>query len=312
VTERPHASSEAAEQARQEGLQAGRDCFDAALGYAARGWSILCLCPADHVGVGRRHQAICSNPGKVPLAEGGAWKTYQERAASPRTIEGWWRRHANANVGVCLGPASGLVGVDVDGEEGELELARVSAGDVPSTLEFTTGDGRRLLYGIPDGVVLRTTHMNHEKKRPLSFLARGSQSVVPPSRHVSGRRYAWVFGRAPGQIEVAPAPAWLLAALRPEGGNGRRRAEPLADGEVISEGCRNTTLTSMGGTMRRRGFSEAAIAAALLVVNEEQCDPPLPEGVVLGIARSLAKYEPGKLPIHRDGDHTTLRFSFEV
>jgi hypothetical protein len=289
----PIDTAEAAEHSRDEWLEAGRECLEAALRYAGLGWSALCLCPPDHVGV-RKHR--CDNPGKVPLCP---WKVYQDQRADVKQLHRWWHGWPNANVGMALGPVSGLAGVDVDGEDGERDLAEASRGDLPPTLEFTSGKGRRLLYALPPGVALRTTHQGREAKRPLSLLAKGSQTVMPPSRHASGRRYGWVAGRGPGEIEIAKAPAWLLAALRPAGGNGRRRAQVLAAGEVIPEGSRNGTLTSLGGTMRRRGFSERAIAAALLVVNEEQCDPPLPEGVVKEIARSLARYEPGKLPIPR-------------
>lgn len=47
-------------------------------------------------------------------------------------------------------------------------------------------------------------------------------------------------------------------------------------GDRISTGQRNTTLTSLAGTIRRRGFGEEAMYAALAVYNREQCEPPLP------------------------------------
>jgi DNA-binding transcriptional ArsR family regulator len=50
----------------------------------------------------------------------------------------------------------------------------------------------------------------------------------------------------------------------------------------------------MAGTMRRRGFDEAAILAALRVTNE-RCDPPLPEDQVAKIARSVGRYAPDPL-----------------
>lgn len=62
-------------------------------------------------------------------------------------------------------------------------------------------------------------------------------------------------------------------------------------GEHIPEGSRNTTLTSMAGSMRRRGMTEDKIAAALLKVNQ-RCDPPLDEAEVRSIAKSISRYEP--------------------
>jgi hypothetical protein len=63
-------------------------------------------------------------------------------------------------------------------------------------------------------------------------------------------------------------------------------------GERIASGGRNNELTSIGGTMRRRGLEEEEIAAALLAVNERRCDPPLGEAEVRAIAHSLAGYRP--------------------
>jgi hypothetical protein len=71
----------------------------------------------------------------------------------------------------------------------------------------------------------------------------------------------------------------------------RKRTAPEV-GERIASGGRNNELTSIGGTMRRRGLGEEEIAAALLVVNERRCDPPLGEAEVHAIAHSLASYRP--------------------
>ena len=55
---------------------------------------------------------------------------------------------------------------------------------------------------------------------------------------------------------------------------------------------RNATLTSLAGAMRRKGFGEAAIHAALLAENAERCHPPLPEAEIARIARSVSRYAP--------------------
>jgi putative DNA primase/helicase len=78
--------------------------------------------------------------------------------------------------------------------------------------------------------------------------------------------------------------------------NKRRRARVLVPGEKIPEHHRNTTLTSLAGTMRRRGFGYNAIRAALREENAERCTPPLAEVEVEGIAASVARYEPVDVP----------------
>src|SRR5262249_52436562 len=63
-------------------------------------------------------------------------------------------------------------------------------------------------------------------------------------------------------------------------------------GAKIREGARDTALTSKGGGMRRRGFDEEEIRAALTLHNARCCEPPLPEEQVAKIARSVARYDP--------------------
>jgi hypothetical protein len=289
-------ATDAARQAQEEGLRAGAECLAAALDYLARGWASLCDCPPDHVGAGKPHCKSCDHPGKRPLPDGGTWKRWQEERPDEATVREWWRRHPNANVGIALGPVSGLIRVDVEGATGAARLTEVSGGDLPDTLEFSSGgDGRGLLYAIPPDVELRTTSQQGEGEHDeLRFQAKGAQTVLPPSRHHSGRRYAWREGHGPGEIEAAPAPAWLVQLLSAKGRRRKTGSRPVGegDGEKIREGGRNSTLASLAGTMRRPGMSHAAILAALRVENEERCEPPLDDAEVEKIARSISGYPP--------------------
>ena len=66
-------------------------------------------------------------------------------------------------------------------------------------------------------------------------------------------------------------------------------------GDSIAEGGRNQALTSMAGSMRRRGMGEESIYAALSVENAAKCIPPLPDADIATIARSVARYEPSEV-----------------
>lgn len=73
--------------------------------------------------------------------------------------------------------------------------------------------------------------------------------------------------------------------------------------DEISDGSRNKTLTSYGGTLRRRGLDEEGIFAALSGINAQKCKPPLSEGEVARIAHSVSRYEPvKKFPIKENGE----------
>ncbi len=273
----------------EAGLTAGAECLRAALDYRDRGWAALIVCPPDHVGVGRAHGQNCQCPGKAPW---GAWAEYQERLPVEDELRRKWRDLPNANVGMAYGPVSGLIGIDVDGPGGEELLRQKSGGNLPRTLQFCTGgNGRRYLYAIPPGAKLRTTSQQTGLHQELRFQAKGSQTVMPPSRHPSGRRYVWEPGHGPDECEAAPAPAWLMRELATPDPKQRKSAAPVAD--RIVEGGRDAALASLGGTMRRRGMGQEAILAALLVENEAKCEPPLPEEQVRKVAASVARYAPG-------------------
>lgn len=97
-----------------------------------------------------------------------------------------------------------------------------------------------------------------------------------------------------GQVQtLAEWPAWLLSLVQPTNGKTKGPA-PAIEGPIL-EGARNTTLTSMAGSMRQRGMSEAAILAALRSENEARCQPPMPDEEVQQIAVSVAKYEPAAM-----------------
>jgi hypothetical protein len=103
----------------------------------------------------------------------------------------WWQQHPNANVGIVLGNISGLIGIDLDGPEGEELLAEVSRGGLPATLEFTTpGGGRRLLYTLPAGTIGKGRPLKRGSGE-LRILAERAITVMPPSRHCNTGVYAW-------------------------------------------------------------------------------------------------------------------------
>jgi putative DNA primase/helicase len=288
---------DAAEAHRLARLADGAACLAAALDYRARGWSALAVCTPDHVGCGKTHAKGCTSPGKAPW---GPWKQYQTRLPAEAELRQKWRDNPQLNVGMTLGGVTGLIGLDSDEAAGEALLVRLSKGDVPPTLEFSSGKGRRLLYRVPDGVELRPTPRPgglEVEGGELRLLGLGSQTVMPPSRHASGRLYAWREGHGPGEVEPPVAPAWVVGHMRADaparGGARGQRPGALGAGEKARLHHRNTTLTSMAGSMRRRGFGESAIRAALLAENGERCEPPLGEDEVLAIARSIARYAPG-------------------
>jgi hypothetical protein len=259
------------------------DCLKAALGYLGRGWAALAVCPPDHHDVPAFHRATCSKPGKRPL---GPWKTWQTRLPTRDELTAQWELVPAANVGVVLGPVSGLVGVDVDGGEGERILGELSAGDLTRTLTFTTGRGRRLLYAIDrDGDIPTRTFSGQGGE--VKILAAGTLTVMPPSRHATGKTYRWLRRRGPGDIRPATAPDWLY---RHQEGQSARD-QPADVGAPIPQGQRNGRLFRIGCCLRRHGCTRGEILAALRLVNG-RCLPPLADRELQDLATNSSRYRP--------------------
>jgi hypothetical protein len=99
-----------------------QSCFQAAQVYLRRDWSVLALCPPHHQGVPDYHRCYCRQSGKRPL---GRWKEWQTSLPTLDEIVEQWEMVPLANVGVVLGPVSGIIGIDIDGAEGDRILEEV-------------------------------------------------------------------------------------------------------------------------------------------------------------------------------------------
>jgi hypothetical protein len=175
----------------------------------------------------------------------------------------WWKENPEFNIGIACG-ASDLCVLDYD--------SSAPPDWLPATLTVKTGRG---IHKYFSGSRRSGRMLGGDVK------SEGSYVVGPGSVHLSGSTYA-IIDDSP----IAPLPKdfQLPAATAPT---------LASTDERISKGKRTPTLVSLAGTMRRPGMSEEAIAAALLVVNQQRCEPPLPELKVKEIARSIAtRYQP--------------------
>ena len=297
TTDNARVDEAAAYQAQR--LRDGAACHAAALDYLARGLAVTCCCPPGHEGVSQEHRKRCKSKGKAPLHR---WKHLETALPTLAEVEDWWRHNPTANVGMALGRGSRKLRLDIEGPEGEARLRELSKGDLPPTWTFASGrednTGRGLIFDIPPGLYLKTAIEGLPLGGELRIQGEGGQTVLPPSRHKDGRLYSWLPGCGPDDIEVAPAPAWLLETLTAKASKGRSaRAEGEAyrdPREAVREGGRHTYLLRSAGLLRgRAGASGAGIRAFLLAENEEACDPPLPEDEVLQIADDARKWEQG-------------------
>lgn len=136
---------------------------------------------------------------------------HQRTATTMKELDQWIQKNHSMNIGLVLGTASQIVGIDIDGDDAMKELHSWANGALPETWVFTTpSGGMRMLYRAPKDQVLK----KHMRKLPgehseLALLGDGQQTIMPPST-VNGKTYQWVKGRSPDKQHLADAPQWLL------------------------------------------------------------------------------------------------------
>ena len=176
----------------------GSTFLDHALAYRARGWFVFPLKTGT----------------KQPITKHG----FKDASNDPEVIRAWWGKTPRANIGLDCG-RSGVIVIDVDGDEGLNTLADLEAarGLVYSTLTSHTpgkagkGAGLHLLFKMPEGLTI-----GNKKIGPgLETRGAGGYIVLSPSihpDHPKGPAYRWADNATP----IADLPQVFIDLLTAE------------------------------------------------------------------------------------------------
>jgi putative DNA primase/helicase len=209
--------------------------------YVARDWMLLPLHTIRDGHCSCADGPNCAHPGKHPLTPRGV-----KDATNRKTeIEAWRNKWPDANVGIATGIRSDIFVLDVDGEIGKASLRHLKArhGPLPKTVTVKTGKGRHYYFRC-DGA--RVPNRVGHPGDGIDVRGDGGYVVAAGSVHVSGATYRFVDGRGLDEVEVAPAPAWLLALVT---GNPAAKA---------ANGLHNAIPVPAAKLDRARAYAEAA------------------------------------------------------
>ena len=174
----------------------------AVLDFAAIGFHLVPVY-GIHLGACTCKKGIeCPKGGKHPKQR----KWQGKGTCNADEILAWWQSPL-PNVGVVTGSVSGIVVVDVDGDEGQKTLNDLAAKEaaILNTRTHRTGSGGlHLFYRYPDFTVGNSVRL----LPGIDVRGNAGLIVLPPSLHVSGRRYEVTNDR-----EIAALPEMFRQSL---------------------------------------------------------------------------------------------------
>lgn len=262
--------------------------------YCQMGWKVLrcygvrepsvCTCPKE---------SDCGTPGKHPIGE-----QWDARATDDEdTIMSWFESPLPVNVGLLLGPRSGVIDIELDGPEAQAAWNSLDLGEI-WTPTYKAGRGPHRLFRWDEKLPAVSIKKPMGIEMRIGNGGRAIHSVIPPSTHHTGARYEWVPGLSPEDVPLAPLPDRLRELLwNNAGGESGKRPARLAMHEDIKSGGRNETLHRFAVREAARcgpdlddPLEQQDLMAKVRAINLVNCKPPLPDSEVVTIFRSAVDY----------------------
>lgn len=123
------------------------------------------------------------------------WQEFCRHAPDTAEFAEWMKLYNDANVGVALGTVVGdlqIIAVDVDAEDMIERVKRAVGAPTPAK----KGKKGLTLFLLAESSVVNQKFINRMPDRKsgtlVEILARGSQTVIPPSIHPEGMPYEWI------------------------------------------------------------------------------------------------------------------------
>ena len=266
--------------------------FKLAADYISRGFKVVklhyfrpdgsCTCPD-----------VAHRPGGIGHSQAGKhprFKQWQHTACDDEEVLAEWCEGSPFNLGVQLGPRSGIIDVEWDNEKAmkvavEMGLTRIE------TPTFTSGRSEHRIFLWDDSLmsVGKAVHKVGGLEFRVGVGDLGSQSVFPPSWHWSGAQYKWKEGFGLDDVPIVPLPREVLIHVVNDAG------------DVASNSNREKRTADIRSKMRN-GAGEGdrhdfllGVACRQVFIHPAYQNPVVQDDIVEGVHHTnLARCRPAK------------------
>lgn len=232
----------------------------------------------------------CPSPGKHPV--GNAWQkaaTCDESVLEERIGDADGPR----NYGILLGPDSGIIDVEFDGERGAETAERLGLMRC-GTPAFKSSRSTHFLFKYDERLPLKAAMPDVQGLEVrLGADGRGAQSIGPGSRHYSGAVYQWHAGHHIDEMNPQPLPENLFDLIVNHGSAAAPSGTDLTVVDAkVEHGGRHDAVRRLAmqlAGVAREGLShreQNTIFTACMSINSTHCNPPLPEAEVRTLMQS--------------------------
>lgn len=190
---------------------------------------------------------------KAPIPSG--WQVFCASMPDPDTQSFWMKQFPDGNIGLPLGPCSGLVAIDLDTDEEKIRelIERI----IPPTPWMRRGaKGAVYMFRSPAAAEHRTFRIKSvEGKSIVECLAKGTQIVLPPSIHPDTQMPYTATGNLWEMLaDLPPLPRDIESMLRGalvDAGVSLSTRGSAKMVEWVSSGSRDSSMTSIAGLEAR-------------------------------------------------------------
>jgi hypothetical protein len=231
---------------------------------------------------------IPCKPDKRPYCQ---WTKFQTTPATEEEIRSWWTKWPEANIAAITGQVSQFVAVDIDSEIG-LMAYKAQFGEVHNTVSQTTGKigARHLLFKPPAGVKLA----NSTRGLPdVDVRGDGGYIIIPPSVHLSGRKYTWSIDPRESLDDLLDLPpdvmSWFWPGIKEAPVEKKERLDVQALLLGVKKGQRNDVCARLAGYYLRITRGDVEQTRAVLELWNQRNDPPLDWKEISRTVESISK-----------------------